>query len=201
MWSAWDANTKQVGPWLSAWCGGGREEGIPPAASLLPLAEPSLKLFPTWSQCPTLQDHPKSHMTWISTFRVHTHRPKWLAREPPPRCSSPHPAATLSAFRKPCLFSCSTFHGLDLQFSICTHSPLFYPYPWPLCDHGSLPDAFSPSQYSHGSWFYLWASTACLHALSVVNCRPMKVCRRHQYLHRMSCRLLTICPDSLKASA
>lgn len=144
-----------------------------------------LEAVPTWSQCPALQDHPKSQMTEVSTFRVHTHSPKWLALSIIQCSSIPSSSCHIVTLRKPCLFSCSTFHGLDLQFSICTHSHFSTHI------HGSsvIPRVFqmhfSPSQYSHGSWcLSLGTHSPASHSISVVSHRPIKVFSSHQYLHQ-----------------
>lgn len=171
-------------------------------ASLFSTHRALLEAVPTWSQCPALQDHLKSHMTWICTFRVHTHRPKWLALSLIHRSCIPSSSCHVVTFCKPCLFSCSTFHGLDLQFSICTHSPFSTHI------HGSsvIPWVFqmhvSPSQYSHDSWFLsLGTCSPASHSLSGQLHTHESVQEAPVFAPRMSCRLSTICQDSLKASA
>ena len=170
-------------------------------ASLFSTHRDLLEAVPTWSQCPALQDHPKSHMTWVHTFRVHTHRLKWLAPSLIHRSCVPSSSCHRVTFRKPRLFSCSTFHGLDLQVSICTHSPFSTHI------HGSsvIPWVFqmhvSPSQYSHGSWFLsLGTRSPASHSLSAQLQTHESVQEAPVFAPRMSCRLLTICSDSLKAS-
>jgi len=175
---------KQVGAWLSAWCGRGREEGIPPLPPYFPLTEHSLKLFPP--EVNVLPFRTTSSLIWheyVPSEFTHTVPNDW------PWASSivhafPHPVATLSLSVSLASFLVPLFMTWTCSLASALTHPFLPISMAPLWSHKSSRCMFLLVSTVMILGFYLWAPAALPHTLSVVSCTPMKVCRRHQYLHQ-----------------